>query len=176
MDEWMEFTKGTMRKDDVTLMIIEIDPAYKDLVDYRERGFSHLLHDKYDAAIEELEKALEINSKDEKTHLYLGECYLKNEDYAKSVEHLNRFLKKNEVDANVWYHLSQAYYNLGDYDLALKTSQKAAQLRNYFIEAMIISGLSLKNLDRMAEAEKVWMKVLIYDENNETAKKEVEGS
>ncbi len=171
---WKSFTREAEQVDDIAVVIVEIDPAYSMLIEYRDRGFSLLWQRKYAEAIAELTRALAINEKDERSHLYIGECYLKNGDYLKSIHHLKRFLVNNEVDANVWYHLALAHFNLGEFDSANNTARRASQLRNDFVDALVICGLSLKRLERSEEAGKIWRRVLEIDSNNEIARLELE--
>ena len=171
---WHDFIKATPLNDDVTFLIVEIDQAYRDLMDYREKGFRMLSKKMHTDAVTELLKALTINPRDEKTHLYLGECYLKTGEYEKSITHLLQYLKNNEVDANVWFHLSKAYFNQSEYEMALKTSQKAAQLRMNFSNAMIISAYSSRQLGMAGDAVKTLKRILTFDPANEVAINELQ--
>ena len=138
----------------MTLVMIEIDPAYRDLVEYRDQAFKLMWHQHYQAAIPLLDQALAINPKDEQSHLFIGECYLKNGDYAKAVEHLEMYLKNNEFDANVWFNLAWAHYCLDDYAATLKYATRASNLKGNFIDAMMLTALSLKKTGERREALK----------------------
>ncbi len=172
IETWNEFRGTAPQTDDVTLMLIEIDPAYRLLIDFREKGFKLLWQRKYGEAIEVLNQALAINPKDEKCHLYLGECHLKAGDYTSAVAHFQHFLKNNDVDANVWNHLAEAYYNLENYEMAYHTARKATHLRNNFVDAMVTCGLSLKGMGRYEEAARQWLRILTIDKDNAVALRE----
>ena len=174
VEHWSLFVEGTAPADDATFILLEIDSSYRDLVQYREKGFKLLSRGEYDSAINELNRALEIDISDEKTHLYIGECYLNNKDYTKAVTHLQEYLFKNEIDANVWCHLAEAYYNMRDYPLAHRAAKKALQFRNRFTRALTVSGLSLKYLHQKKEAYQVWKRLLSIEPENETARREIE--
>jgi len=171
---WEDFIKDTEQTDDTTLVIVEIDCAYKDLIEYRDKGFKLLFEKKYSEAIKNLNRALEINPDDEKSQLFIGECYLKEGEYSKSVEFLKQYLVNNEVDANVYCHLAEAYYELDEYESAYKTAHKSTQLRNDFVDAMKICGLSLIGMGRLDEAKDVWRKILAVDPENKIALEELE--
>lgn len=173
MNDWRRFTAGIEQNDDVTLVIVEIDRQYRALVEYREKGFRHLSENRFDEAIDELEKALEINSRDEKSHLYAGECYLYKKDYIRAEKHLREYLTKNEIDANVWCHLSEAYYYLRDYPQAYDTAQKALGFRKNFVRAMVVCGMSLRQLHRNNEAYQMFNRILTFDEKNRIAHREI---
>ncbi len=174
IDDWRNFTKDRDQVDDVSFVIIEIDPIYENLTKYRDEGFKLLALGNVKEAIELLKLAVEIDSDDEKSHLYLGESYLKDRNYLKAVEHLNIYLKNNVIDANVWFHLAQAYFNLGNYVMANETALKAAQIRSDSADVLVLSGLSLRDLGHHREAKKVWERLLILEPNNQLALMELD--
>lgn len=169
VNKWRSFIQDREQTDDVSFLIVEIDPAYENLIKYRDEGFRFLTIGKIKEAIEILKLAIEIDSNDEKCHLYLGESYLKDRNYIKAVEHLNIYLKNNEIDANVWYHLAQAYFNLGNYTMANETALKAAKLRSDSADVLVLSGLSLRDMGHNREAKKVWERLLCIEPNNQLA-------
>jgi sigma-B regulation protein RsbU (phosphoserine phosphatase) len=171
--ECQEHASASPQTDDMTLVMIEIDPAYRNLVEYRDQAFKLMWHQHYQAAIPLLSRALAINSKDEQSHLFIGECYLKNSDYAKAVEHLELYLKNNEFDANVWFNLAWAHYCLNDYPKTIKYSSRASSLKGNFIDAMMLTGLSLKKTGERREAKKVFEKILAIDPDNDLAELEM---
>ncbi len=173
MNDWRRFTQGIDQNDDVTLVIVEVDRKYRELVEYREKGFRYLSENRLDEAIDELEKALEINSRDEKSHLYAGECYLYKKDYIRAEKHLREYLSKNEIDANVWCHLAESYYYLRDYPQAYDTAQKALGFRKNFVRAMVVCGMSLRQLHRNNEAYQMFNRILTFDEKNRVAHREI---
>ena len=171
--ECHDFAEGAQQTDDMTLVIIEIDPAYRELVEYREQGFKLMWRQHYREAIGLLEKALAINETDEKSHLFLGECYMKNGDYGKAVLHLQRYLINNEFDANVWYNLAWAYYCLDNYADTLKYATRASSLKGNFIDALMLCALSMKKMGDVNGARKMFEKILASDPDNEMAEKEL---
>jgi sigma-B regulation protein RsbU (phosphoserine phosphatase) len=173
IEECLEFAEGTQQPDDMTLVVIEIDPAYRELIEYREQGFKLMWRQHYGDAIGLLEKALAINEADEKSHLFLGECYIKNGDYGKAVLHLQRYLVNNEFDANVWYNLAWAYYCLDEYADTLKYATRASSLKGNFIDALMLCALSMKKMRDVNGARKMFEKILALDPDNEMAEKEL---
>jgi two-component system, sensor histidine kinase LadS len=167
------FVEGTQQTDDMTLVMIEIDPAYRELIEYRDQGFKLMWRQRYREAIGLLEKALAINETDEKSHLFIGECYMKNGDYGKAVLHLQQYLVNNEFDANVWYNLAWAYYCLDDYTGTLKYATRASSLKGNFIDAMMLCALSMKKTGDKNGARRMFEKILASDPDNEMADKEL---
>ncbi len=174
--EWNDFTAGSEQADDVTFVLVEINARYRELVDCRNRGFKLLSAGDHTGAIVELRKALDIDPSDEKTNLYIGECYLNTRAYAGAVRHLVEYLNRNEIDANVWCHLAEAHFNLENYQEAHRAAQKALQFRNRFARAMEILAMSFKKLERYREANQIWKRLLAMDSGNEIALREMEES
>jgi len=164
-----EFMAGAAQTDDMTILLIEIDPAYRDLIEYRELGFKLMWRRRYREAIELLDKALAINPGDEKSHLYLGECCLKSGNFKKAAEHLQYYLRNNEFDANVWCNLARAFYCVADAQNAYRSAMKAAGLKGNFIDALVVAGLSLRDMGDAIGARKMWEKILSIDPSNEIA-------
>lgn len=155
LKQWSLFRAGSDLADDVTLMLVEIDPEYRKLVQYREKGFEHLGRGELTEAIDQFNQALEINDRDEKTHLYIGECFLLQNEYAEAIVHLEEYLGNNEVDAKVWYHLALAYLRLGFHERAWKSSQKALQLRDGYVDAIHVAIEALETMGRIDEAARM---------------------
>ncbi len=168
-----EFTGGAPRDDDRTMVLVEIDPAYRDLVDHRDRGFALLWRRQYREAIDLLSQALAINPNDEKSRLYIGECHLKSGEYAPAAEHFARYLENNEFDANVWYNLARAQFGLGEYESALRNAMKASTLKGNFVRALVVAAFSLKRLGDVRGARAMWEKVRSMDPENRTAAREL---
>ncbi|MBN2161123.1 MAG: SpoIIE family protein phosphatase [Spirochaetes bacterium] len=168
-----EFGAGARQIDDMTLVMVEIDPAYRELIEYRDRGFQLMWRQRYRDAIGPLRRALEINANDEKSHLFIGECYLKNGDYEEAAGHLLKYLHNNEFDANVWYDLAWARFCLNDFAASLKYAIRANGLKVNFIDAQMLCGISMKKTGDRAGARRVFEKILAADPENEIAAKEL---
>ncbi|MBN2080161.1 MAG: SpoIIE family protein phosphatase [Spirochaetes bacterium] len=168
-----EFTGGAPQGDDRTMVMVEIDPAYRDLVEYRDRGFALMWRRRYREAVDQLSRALAINPNDEKSRLYIGECHLKSGDYAPAAEHLARYLENNEFDANVWYNLARAQFGLGEYENAHRNAMKASSLKGNFVRALVVVAFSLKRLGDSRGARETWEKVRSMDPENRTAAREL---
>lgn len=173
VEECQAYADGTPQVDDMTMVLIEIDPAYRDLVQYRDQAFKLMWRQHYQDAIILLSRALAINPMDEQSHLFIGECYLKNGEYNKAIEHLEMYLENNEFDANVWYNLAWAHYCLNDFTGTIKYSSRASSLKGNFIDAMMLTGLSLKKTGNRKEARRIFEKILVIDPDNDMAELEL---
>ncbi len=159
IQNWQEFTSGTEQKDDITLIIIEIDPAYEKLAELRTTGFHLLNEGRYPEAIEVLNRALSINQEDEQTNLFLGEGNLNDGNYDRAIMHFERYISHNKYDAKVWLHLAQCQYHLGRYEEAQNSSRKAIQIKNNFVEALEVLARSNEALGKREAARTHWIRI-----------------
>jgi len=174
LSEWQNFIGDTPLIDDITLLFLEIDIEYKDLITFREKGFRFLNEGDLKTAETFFHKSLKIDPNDQKSHLYLGESYLKDKNYHGSIYHLKKYLQHNEIDANVSFHMAQAYFNLEEYEKAYDIAMKSLQLRSESTDILIIAGLSLRELSREDEALAIWKRILEIEPENALAKFEME--
>jgi serine phosphatase RsbU (regulator of sigma subunit) len=171
---WQEFTSGAEQRDDVTLIIIEIDPAYEKLAEMRSTGFRLLNEGRYPEAIEILNRALAINEDDEQTNLFLGEGNLNDGNYDRAILHFERYINHNKYDAKVWLHLAQCQYHLGRYEEALNSSRKAIQIKNNFVEALEVLARSSEALGKKEAARTHWIRIHQIDPGHAEASRWLE--
>jgi tetratricopeptide (TPR) repeat protein len=160
-------------RDDISFVLVEVDPAYQKFLELRNRGFEHMYRNELDDAIVELESALEIDERDAKAHSLLGKCYFRYGDYRRAGDHLSMYLTYNPEDAEGWLQLANSLYNTKKYRESLHAAQQACQLRPNFKSAMVLWGLSLKKLGRPADARQVWERILGLDGSHRVALEEL---
>ncbi len=170
---WEKFVGETSIRDDVTFLLIEVDPAYQDLINHRNRGLELLYNGSLDEAIYELHMALRMGAADEKVHQLLARCHLQKGEFAPAIEHLKLYLGMHSEDADTLYKLSAAYYNIRDYENAVKCAHKACQLRQNFRAPLMVLWRALCRLDRSDEAIPVLEKTLSLDPENTAARAEL---
>jgi serine phosphatase RsbU (regulator of sigma subunit) len=170
---WEEFVGATSIRDDVTFLLIEVDPSYQDLINHRNRGLELLYNGSPDEAIGELRMALQMGAADEKVHHLLARCHLQKGEFALAIEQLKLYLGMHSEDADTLYKLSAAYYNVKDYENAAKCAQKACQLRQNFKAPLLVLSRALIRMQKEEEAVPVLEKILSLDPENSTAKAEL---
>jgi Flp pilus assembly protein TadD len=103
-------------------------------------GFSHQDQGNLDQAIEEYEKAVELNPSHLKARMNLGAAYMRQEKYDQAIEEFSTVVKLNYYHAN-------AHYNLG-YIYSLKGEKEKAQ-EELKVLKMIGSGLAERLEERI---------------------------
>jgi len=101
---------------------IALDPGYSETYDLR--GESYVLQGKYEEAINDFKKSLELNSNNARSYnnlafLYATSIYGKYRNRSKALEFA---IKAVEIAPNAWTYdtLAAAYAETGDYDKAIK--------------------------------------------------------
>jgi tetratricopeptide (TPR) repeat protein len=93
---------------------------------YRGRG-------NYDMAIEEQEKALELDPDYGDAHNELGYGYLVLRNYDKSIEHFQKYALLNPQDANPLDSLAEAYFLMGRLDESIAKYREALVVKPDFL-------------------------------------------
>jgi sigma-B regulation protein RsbU (phosphoserine phosphatase) len=173
VDSWTGHTDHSQISDDVSFILLELDPSYSQLIVYRDRGLDLLNKRRPAEAIDEFNKALDINDSVPEIHLSLGRCYILEENYSMAVEHLKKFLKNRESDHVGWYLLGLSYYRQKEYNLAFQAASEASKLKQDYRNALKICALSMKRLGKAAAAAPFWENVLNIDPNDRHAQIEL---
>jgi len=159
--------------DDVTFLILDLNKDCQKITQFKKKSQLLYHEKKYSEAVNLLKEALTIDPKNRFIHQYLAKCYLKLENYPKAADHLNYYLTRQRTDADGFYLLSLAQFNSGIYTESLAAALTACQLKNNYKKAMQIAALSYKELNNREDEIRIWKKILAFDPENETAKKEL---
>ncbi len=173
VEGWRGFISESNLRDDVSFLLLEVDPSYRELLEYKNRGLEELFQNHIDEAIRNLSEALKIDNRDAKVHHLLGKCYFREKNYGESIEHINAYLAQNQEDADAWHMLAACQFNIRDFSAALTSAQKACSIRQNFNKALLIWGLSLKKLDRFQESKSIWAQILRTEPDNSVAAAEM---
>jgi len=172
-EHWRTFIGETPVRDDVTFLLVEIDPAYRELLEYKNRGLEHLYHNRVNDAIAELKQALKIDNRDAKVHHLLGKCFFKERAYDEAITHLSYYTGTNAEDADAFNMLAAAHYNSKRYEDALAAARQACALRPNFKNALSTCALALMKIGKAEESKAVWEQILAIDPANSIAKAEL---
>lgn len=97
---------------------------------YTNRGTAYLKKGQYPKAIEEYNKALEINSSYAVAYYNRSVAYTSIGKYEKAVTDCNKALQLNPRHAKSYHNRGVSYWHLGSKDLAIKDFQAAAKLEH----------------------------------------------
>ncbi len=95
---------------------------------YRTVGYVLLIKEKFTLAIEAIEKAIELNSKDSRTWAFMGHCKLGIKDYKNAIVAFTKAFELDPKDPELCAYLSIVYYMLGQKETARNYKSIAYQL------------------------------------------------
>ena len=161
-------------------------------------GEAHFNKGEYEEAIKYLSKAVEINQNSSINYKWLGMSYYAIEKYKEASENLLKSSLLCDGDFETWRFLGNSYLFLKDYYNAFHSYEKGIDFNegveinfnNYYIlkelgvdidnspvmvvinDSSILNnyGVVLANINKIEEAKKSFEKALEINENNETAK------
>lgn len=127
---------------------IEYDRIAKDL--YRQG--------KYEEAIREWEKVLEIDPEDSKTMNKIGMAYLESEQFDKAAQFYAVFCKICPHDLNLRYNLALTYFKQDRLQECGEELDKVQQANSLFPQVHYLRGLVYEKGGEVAQAEKEFIK------------------
>ncbi len=93
-------------------------------------GSQLLFHqENFDKAIEEFNKALELDPNFGRAHNDLGYTYLRMGNYIKAIEHFKKYVSLHPDDANPLDSLAEAYFQMGKLDDAIAKYKDALEIK-----------------------------------------------
>jgi len=124
-------------------------------------GDEYFLAEKYDEAIFNYRKALEINPNMEVTLFNLGKVYFKITDYRKSIKAFVKASKLVPKNVTILRFLATAYCNQGDMLMTIITYQKCLKLLPDDLEINLeLALIYFHNLQNLQAAEKCFKKCI----------------
>ena len=100
------------------------------------KGFEYQNQGDPGRAIEEYQKALELNPNYAQAHTNLGTVYLGKEDYQQAIAHFNKVMELNYYDTKAHYNLGLAYLYQGELDKAQKEVEFLKSIRSELGDAL----------------------------------------
>ncbi len=95
---------------------------------YNNRGNAYASLGNYTQAIEDLQKAIELNPRYVEAYNNRGYVYMKLGDYRQAIEDLQKAIELNPKYAEAYNNRGNAYAQLGNYGQAIEDLQKAIEL------------------------------------------------
>ncbi len=106
------------------ILRLEIKEEIRALIQ-THRGMAYFSESRYDEAVEDFSKALELDPRAHKAAYYRGVVRCVQEDYARAISDFDLALDINPYHFFSLYRRSQAYFHLGDFPKALADCQGA---------------------------------------------------
>ena len=135
--------------------------------EYSALGTSLYREGKYEEAIEQFNKAIELDSEISGPYRGLGGAYLELKDYEKAIENFEKSLSINPNSPNTYNGLGEVHYQIGDYDKAIEYFKEAINIDSNYDKAYIGLGLTYYySLRKYKEAEEKFNEALEINPNN----------
>jgi tetratricopeptide (TPR) repeat protein len=109
---------------------------------------------KYDKALEELNKVLELDPNYGEAHNALGYLYADMRNFEKSIEHFKKYVSLNPGDANPLDSLAEAYFLMGRLDEAIAKYKEVLEAKPDFSEVSLKIGYVYSLKEDYPEATK----------------------
>lgn len=113
---------------------------------HKHRGMAFFAESRYDEALEDFSKTLELDAECYKAAYYRGVVFSVRQNYSSAIEDFNRALEIHPYHFYSCYRRAQAYYHLGDFPKALADSELALELSPDNENVMKLKAMIVKKL------------------------------
>ena len=168
-----DFSQGLSRKDDLSLIIIELDENYEQVIKYLSDGKLQFQNGHYKESLKYFNNALEIDPDNFDTILLIAETYFRTLQFDECIKYFEQYVETKKNQPLVFYHLALAYFKIGKYDESIKSNLKAIEIDKNFSKSLYLLGLTYKKLNMYDDARKYFIELLRIDSNDIKAKKEI---
>ncbi|MEJ2295330.1 MAG: tetratricopeptide repeat protein, partial [Candidatus Lokiarchaeota archaeon] len=161
-----EFFEKAMRINDM----IE-SSEYKDKVPIKTNYKNQLINksnkeiaaNKFDDAIEDCEKALELDSTHIDAYFFIGVAYSHKQQYDKAIASFKKALDLTKNHAKSWNHMGLVYVKKKEYDQAIECYNQAIEIEPLYVEAFFNMASAYKLKNDPSKAIEVYKKVIEID-------------
>jgi len=124
----------------------------------------YTFQNKYELALREAERALELNPNNADVYSQMGWTLLWAGQLDEAIEALRMSLRLDDTSKrNAWLHLGMAYYLKQEYEKALETLEKGVITRPDFVGYHLILTATYARLGRLQDARNAAADVLRFD-------------
>jgi tetratricopeptide (TPR) repeat protein len=97
-----------------------------------EKAKLEIENQNYDTAIDDCNKALELDSTFLEAYFYIGVAHHKKNDYKTAIDYFKKSIDLNPKYAKSWNHMGLSYEKLDQYDVAINSYKKAGEFEPYY--------------------------------------------
>lgn len=171
IEQWEKFLGGTPPRDDMTFVLLELDPIMYNALQHREKGQQLLVEKKYGLAIDELKRAVIMNPDDMEALFLLAKSYIYTRQYNNATIHLADYVAKRPDNRLAQYFLAIAHYKLRNYDEAYKAAAHSLAIQPSYIPALYVMAAICASLHKKSESIDYCNKIMEIDPGNVKAQK-----
>ena len=148
---------------DFDLYIEKIDPY--DSYAYNNRGVAYLRYKQNERAVENFNKAIELNPNHARSYNNRGIVNHNLKQYERAIEDYNKAIELDPEDAYFYSNRGVAYRRIGDFNRALEDYNKAIELNPKEASAYNNRGLCYRKLKQYEKEQEDYEKALELDPN-----------
>ncbi len=142
------------------LNFLVIKPYYAELLYFR--GLRHTVDSNYEMALENFERAYQLNPYDGKNLHALGGTYYNLHDYDKA-QYFLTIAKQYITEVNTFYNLGLVYKETNRIELSLQEFERAVHLDPKHIKSYYELGLLHFSSGHLSKAIEQWEKIIKFD-------------
>ena len=173
LDDVADFSQSVGQKDDISLVVIELDEKYEKVIQLMTDGKKYFQNQNYRDSLIFFQQALEMDPKNLDLLLIIGEAYFRSHNFKESVKYFEKYIFSNMNNPNVYYHLALSYFKLNDFDSAIHCNKQALEVDASFVKSYHLLGLIYKKLNDFTKAKEMFVELLCVDPENKKAKSEL---
>lgn len=173
INEIQIFTNGVDQKDDLSLIILELDEEYEKIVQFINEGRKNFKLGNYQESIFFFKKALQNDPDNLDIILLTAEAHFRAHQFDASVKYFEDYINIKDNNPYVYYHLALCYFKLKEFNKSIQSNQNALEIDKQFIKSLHLIGLTHKKLGNYDEARKYFAELLEVEPDNQKAIKEM---
>lgn len=128
--------------------------------DYYYRGLDYLNKEKYELALRDFERAIELNELDADNWLGKGKALYELEKYDEAINALSKAIELSPANEEAWYERGHAFYNIQEYEKASKDFEKVIQLEPEDFAPWICNAYTLHDQGKFDKALEAYNKAI----------------
>ena len=128
-----------------------------------EKAQLEIENQNYDTAIDDCNKALELDSTFLDAYFYIGVIHHKKYDYETAINYFKKSIDLNPKFAKSWNHMGLSYEKLDQYDVAINSYKKAGEYEPYYALAHYNLANAYKHENQFDNAIKSYKKATEID-------------
>ncbi|MBD3308996.1 tetratricopeptide repeat protein [candidate division KSB3 bacterium] len=130
---------------------------------YYYRGLAHYYQARYAAAMEDFEKAVDLNLEQAQVYYQRGTVYAAGEDYALAIQDFDAALDRHLTNADIYFYRGLASYYTDKYIRALQDFEKASTLPPECVAIYFQRGIAHSLSDHSSQALQDFARTLELD-------------
>ena len=133
------------------------------------KAIKEIAANKFDEAIDDCEKALELDSTHIDAYFYIGIANSHKKQYDDAIGSFKKALDLTKNHAKSWNHMALVYIKKREYDHAIESFEQAIEIEPLYIEAFFNMANTFKLKNHLNRAIEVYKKVTEIEPDNALA-------